>query len=263
VTTVSSDALFDALEMGSLVVPAVEGQAWFLDVPGVTVRESVIPSPFANLAGGARLAGAIADPAIRRVRAHFEDRGKPFGWMVSPRSTPHDLPARLTRAGVPAMQGCRGLVLTDLAHPVPTSPRISVREAGPADRAVVDALKAASFDMPLGVARAINSLLFDRPSPAIKLHLAFDGEKPVAFAQTFYAARTGVAILGGGGTLPEARGAGAYRTLLARRLADARRDGMAAAAIQAYEDTSAPILLRLGFRELGRLVLHAWAPRPA
>ena len=47
--------------------------------------------------------------------------------------------------------------------------------------------------------------------------------------------------------LPHARGRGLYRALVARRLREAARDGIALATSHAQADSSAPILARMGF----------------
>ena len=54
-----------------------------------------------------------------------------------------------------------------------------------------------------------------------------------------------------GSVLPTARGRGAYRALVARRLADARTTSADFTLVKAVDDTSAPILERLGFRPYG------------
>ena len=65
---------------------------------------------------------------------------------------------------------------------------------------------------------------------------------------------------GGSAVMPSHRGRGVYRALVARRLADARRDGAEAAVIQAVRSTSAPICVGLGFEEVCAQELWAWSP---
>jgi hypothetical protein len=57
--------------------------------------------------------------------------------------------------------------------------------------------------------------------------------------------------LWGGSTLPALRRRGAYRALVARRLADAGSTGARFAIVKAVDDTSSPILRRLGFVAYG------------
>lgn len=59
------------------------------------------------------------------------------------------------------------------------------------------------------------------------------------------------ARLWSGGVLPEARGRGIYRTLLAERLAYGATHGAALALVKGRVETSAPILRRAGFSSFG------------
>lgn len=61
-----------------------------------------------------------------------------------------------------------------------------------------------------------------------------------------------VARFWGAATLPEARGKGTYRALVAARCAEAHRRGARIALTQARVGTSGPILRRAGFRALGQ-----------
>jgi hypothetical protein len=70
----------------------------------------------------------------------------------------------------------------------------------------------------------------------------------------------GIAMLWGGGTVPDGRGRGAYRAVLAARAAHAAALGVGLLGVYAREGTSAPILERLGFRRGAAMTL--W-DRPA
>jgi len=76
-----------------------------------------------------------------------------------------------------------------------------------------------------------------------------DGEI-VASAHSTYV--DGAVTLNGGAVLPDARGRGAYRALVAARWDDAVERGTPALVTQAGR-MSAPILERLGFREVARI----------
>ena len=79
------------------------------------------------------------------------------------------------------------------------------------------------------------------------IYLAFADGKPVARASAAFGERG--ATLFGGSTLPEARGRGAYRALVAARWDDAVERGTPILVTQAGP-MSRPILGRLGFREV-------------
>ena len=245
------EAIDDAIELGSLALPAVEGKAWFLDFPGVCVRETEISHPFVNLVAMTRLADADAEPTIDAVVQHFAAREKRLGWMLGPRSRPRDLRLRLSRVGFEVVEEIDGLACPDLGLSIPVPGDVEVREASAADRPAFDAVKAAAFDLPLAAATWIDELLFACPRERVRTALAYVGGEPVGFAQTFWHGE--IAILGGAGVLPAYRGRGVFRALVAQRFRDAHEHGLRAATIQAYQRTSSPILTRLGFQKRGVL----------
>jgi GNAT superfamily N-acetyltransferase len=244
-------AIDDAIELGSLALPAIEGKAWFLEFPGVRARETAISHPFMNLVAMTRLADGDAEATIDAVALHFAARDKELGWMLGPRSRPRDLRLRLSRVGFDAVEEIDGLACTDLGLPIPMPSDVEVREAGAEDRPAFDAVKAAAFDLPIAAAAWIDELLFACPKERVRTVLAYVGDRPVGFAQTFWHGE--IAILGGAGVLPAYRGRGVFRALVAQRLRDAREHGLRAATIQAYQRTSSPILTRLGFQKRGVL----------
>jgi GNAT superfamily N-acetyltransferase len=61
-----------------------------------------------------------------------------------------------------------------------------------------------------------------------------------------------VARLWGGGVIPEARGRGVYRTMVAARLKYAVENGATMALVKGRVETSGPILRRLGFDVYGQ-----------
>jgi hypothetical protein len=64
----------------------------------------------------------------------------------------------------------------------------------------------------------------------------------------------GFGFLWGGSTIPSARGRGAYSALVAARVEVARRLGLSAVGLYARVDTSAPIVVRQGFRRYGVMI---------
>jgi predicted GNAT family acetyltransferase len=83
-------------------------------------------------------------------------------------------------------------------------------------------------------------------------YLAYLDGEPVAFARALFG-ESGVALLGGG-TLPHARGRGAYVSLVHARWQDAVARGTPSLVVQAGT-MSRPILERLGFEPLGEIRL--------
>jgi GNAT superfamily N-acetyltransferase len=83
------------------------------------------------------------------------------------------------------------------------------------------------------------------PDHRFALFVARHGGEPAAVASTLYLARS--AYLMGAVVLPGFRGRGLYRALVAARLAEAAKRGLAIATTQARAETSAPLLERFGF----------------
>ncbi|MCB9682499.1 MAG: hypothetical protein H6733_13625 [Alphaproteobacteria bacterium] len=79
---------------------------------------------------------------------------------------------------------------------------------------------------------------------------------PVSAGAVTVCPEPGVGLLWGGGTVPEARGRGAYRAVLATRLAVAQAAGCTHVGLYANPETSEPIVAALGFDAFG--LLRVW-----
>ena len=86
--------------------------------------------------------------------------------------------------------------------------------------------------------------------------LALDGERPVGMARC--AAGEHALMMIGGAVLPEARGRGVYRSLVAARWRTAVERGIPALVTTANSQ-SAPILRSIGFERLGEVEI--WVDR--
>jgi hypothetical protein len=240
-----------------------------LRIPGV--RAQVGPTtanPQLNAVGMARLDEATADAAIAAVIDRFAAEGKGFGWLVGPSSTPADLGARLEAAGVEKFAEAAGVALTDLAQPIPTNPDIRIEEVGFAELRQATDMMATAFGFGLtaeDMTAFVDALeaLEGRHHSRTYLAFADDRDEPVAFSYMTSTEVPGVAYFPLAATLAEHRGSGIYRSLVARRIADARADGAHAVVTQAVRETSAPILRRISFTELCALELYAWMPADA
>jgi GNAT superfamily N-acetyltransferase len=71
-----------------------------------------------------------------------------------------------------------------------------------------------------------------------------------------------IGLLWAGGTVPSARGRGAYSALLAARLKRAKERGVSFAGLYAREDTSNPIVTKLGFERHGSMTHFTKAGAP-
>jgi len=262
--SIDQDVLLDAIETGLFLLPELPGRVDWLSVPGVRGRMTPSSDFFANTVGASTLNAGNADETIGEVCGLFVSQNKEFGWLVGPRSTPTDLVHRLNCAGLEKIVDMAGMVHTGLGIPIPTNPAIRVREATGEDVDQASRLLAAALGVSPEGARVVTEALLLGQQTAIRtrVYLAFvkDADEPVAYASTIYVPDQPIVVLFCAATLEPYRGRGIYTSLVARRLADARKDGARAAVIQAVRATSAPICQELGFVEFGSLEWYVWFP---
>jgi GNAT superfamily N-acetyltransferase len=165
----------------------------------------------------------------------------------------------LEGAGLVKSVELAGMVYADLARPIATNPAVYVHEATADDLEATIHTLAAAMEIPVDRTYAMTEALFFSPEPIVRrVYLAFvkGVDTPVATAGMLYMPDQPIALLLSAATLPDFRGYGIYTSLMARRLADARRDGVEAAIIQAVRATSAPICRKLGFVEIAPMELY-------
>ncbi len=257
--SIDKQTLLYALETSAFLVPELPGRVARLDIPGIQGRITADSDPFANLVGAATLDESNADETIWQVRETYAGWNKEFGWLVGPLSTPFDLSGRLEAAGLVKSVELAGMVYTDLGRPIATNPALYVHEATVDDLEDTIHTLADAMEIPSERTYAMTEALFLSPEPIVRrVYLAFvEGvDYPVATAGMLYMPDLPVALLLSSATLPDFRGYGFYTSLVARRLADARQDGIEAAIIQAVRATSAPICRKLGFEEIAPMDLY-------
>ena len=257
-----NNAVFlDALESGFFLVPEVPGKLAHLTIPGIRGRVTPFSHFFANIVSGATLTSENADETIQRVIEFYTEQQKTFSWVVGPRSTPTDLGGRLSAAGFEKVMEMAGMVLADLTIPIRTNPRVKIREAIADDIPAISRTMARAFPNPDEMAHFYTNLLFEvRGKLKTRLYLAFaDGtDEPVATSTMVYFPNQPIIRLAGAATLEEHRRKGIYSSMMARRLADAHKDGMKAAVIEAKLTTSAPVCRKLGFTEICSMEMYTW-----
>ena len=252
-TGVAEDALILAIESSLQVYPPVSGLSEDLGIKGVRGRITDLSNPLANLVGMANIPPDEVDADLKMVRNRYS-RGRK-GTAGSPvRSRGRRTSASgSSRAGSRRHDEMAGMALTDLAVPIAVDPKIEVREATLHEAQAASAMMARAYGIPEEVARFFNVLLAMTDSKVRNRgYFAYvdGGTEPVGWSYLVYLPDSPIVLLGGAATLPEHRGRGIYSALVAKRLADARADGRAAAVIQAVRSTSAPIAAKLGFREI-------------
>ncbi|MFI7315055.1 GNAT family N-acetyltransferase [Streptomyces hygroscopicus] len=192
---------------------------------------------------------ATADAVIAEQIRHFADAGGAFEWKLYAHDRPRDLGARLRAAGfVPEPE--ETLMAADVAD-VPTAvepPRgirlLPVTDAAGVDR-MADVHERAFGDDGTALRHLLLARLAEQPDTVVAV-VAMDGDRPVSAARMELSPGASFAGLWGGGTVPEWRGRGVYRALVAFRARVAADRGYRYLQVDA-SDQSRPILRRLGF----------------
>jgi ribosomal protein S18 acetylase RimI-like enzyme len=231
--------------------PRPEGPDGRVEADGAVVRQLAGRDGW-NGVLWSRLDASTADAAIASQIVRFAEHGHPWEWKHYSHDPPPDLTRRLEAAGLKPEEAEALLVAEiaalDLEPAVPAGVEVVV--AG--DPEAVD-LVVAVHDEVFGVGGASlrRPLLaaLERPDPQALGVVALAGRRPVAAARAEFHEGTDFASLWGGGTLPEWRGRGIFRALVARRAALAAARGYRYLQVDALP-TSEPILARLGFVRL-------------
>jgi GNAT superfamily N-acetyltransferase len=208
-----------------------------------------------NVAQRFRLGADEVEAVREEIHGLLRERGRTAcTWEIGTHATPADLVDRLLGLGLvdDSEPLAIGMVL-DHAPAQQPSADVEVRRATtPDDHYESARIAAIAFGMPEPERRAE-----EEPDPNNVVYLAYIDGKPVARASGAFGEHG--ATLFGGSTLPEARGRGAYRALVAARWQDAVDRGTPLLVTQAGR-MSRPILERLGFRAVCeiRILLDAF-----
>lgn len=246
---------------------APDGTGATFETDGLVVRRIAQPGTEGSGIIWTDLDPATVDAVIARQVELFAGRGTEFEWKVFDYDEPEDLPERLLAAGF-----------------VPEEPE-SFMVAGVAE--VIEALKGA--ELPDGVTisevtddgglrrmtevselvfgedrkeltESIRAQLLTAPGTTVVV-LATAGDLAVCSARIEFLSDTEFAGLWGGGTLPQWRGRGIYRSLVRYRAELAAQRGYHYLTVDASPD-SRPILERVGFSRLAVTTPYIWTPAP-
>jgi GNAT superfamily N-acetyltransferase len=208
-----------------------------------------------NVAQRFRLEGGEVEAVRDEIHGLLRERGRTAcTWEIGTHGTPSDLVDRLLALGLvdDSEPLAMGMVL-DRPPAQESPPDVEVRRATTPEEHYESArIAAIAFGMPEPKRRDE-----DEPDPNNVVYLAYVDGKPIARASASFGEH-GVSLFGGS-TLPEARGRGAYRALVAARWQDAVERGTPLLVTQAGR-MSRPILERLGFRAVCeiRILLDAF-----
>lgn len=178
------------------------------------------------------------------IHGHVRRRGRSAcSWEVGTHARPPGLVERLHELGLVDDEPtslAMGMVLSEQPEAAP--PDVEVRRVQTDDEFYeAERIAAVAFGGEPPTRRSYQA------DPNNVIYLAYANGRPVARASAAFGERG--ATLFGGSTLPEARGRGAYRALVAARWEDAVERGTPVLVTQAGP-MSRPILGRLGFREV-------------
>lgn len=191
---------------------------------------------------------------LGEVLDHVRAAGRPtLRWWVDARTEPTDTEEQLAAAGLRLVERLEVLAIpVDAELPEPEG----VEVVAVTDRSGVELagrVQAEVFGMsPPTEAQLVDltrSVGLPEDERSVGCYLALVGGVPAGSGGSTV---DGDALrLWDGSVLPAYRGRGVYRALVARRLRDARATTARFALVKAVDDTSAPILKRLGFEGYG------------
>jgi hypothetical protein len=192
----------------------------------------------------------LAPSEVEEVRAEIHTRLRGKGrtactWEIGTHATPGDLVDRLLELGLVDDEPTPlavGMVLTEPPAQPPAGVEVRRATTG-AERFAAERIAAVAFGGPIPTEEPPER----EPDPDNVVYLAYVDGEPVARGSASFSEHA--VSLFGGSTLPEARGRGAYRALVAARWEDAVARGTPTLVTQA-SPMSRPILGQLGFREL-------------
>ncbi|HEY3081978.1 MAG TPA: GNAT family N-acetyltransferase [Chloroflexota bacterium] len=190
----------------------------------------------------------------------IEGDGRRCLWVVGPSTRPADLGRHLLGRGFQQRFELLGLALTDLSAAIPTNPEVVVEPLSP-DNAPAYASRCTPSTDPRVHAYLLESAqrYLAQPRHEVEILVArLRGE--VAGYAVLRAEPTGLAFLCDAMTVPAFRRQGVYLSLLAHRLTLARAAGCVAAVTHAQVQSSAPILMKRGFRPISRVFGYSRPP---
>jgi acetyltransferase (GNAT) family protein len=201
---------------------------------------------------------------VAREAARVRSLDGELGWLVYGHDRPEGLGRALADAGFEDLFGLEKFLAIEasVAAKVERPPGVDVRQV----RTEEDLASYA------GVLRAAfgeedwttNDFYLPRlHDPTLVLLVAYVDGEPAATGRLEMPKETPFALLGDGGVVPQYRGAGLYRAIVADRAVEAVRQGARYLCVNAWE-TSRPTLERLGFEPL--TTRHVWtlkAPSPS
>ncbi|QNP68504.1 GNAT family N-acetyltransferase [Streptomyces roseirectus] len=203
-----------------------------------------------------------ADEQIAEQIALYTALGREFEWKTYAHDTPADLGRRLRAAGF-TPDDAETLLIAETKTQLPgAEPPEGVRIEPVTDMAGVELMVRANeraFGRDASWLRDLLRVRLAQDPDVIVAVVALAGDEPVSSARMELIPGTRFAGLWGGGTVPEWRGRGVYRALIAHRARIAAARGYEFLQVDASED-SRPILEGLGFAKLSTTTPYLYTP---
>lgn len=192
-----------------------------------------------------------ADAAIAREIERFAGLGE-FEWKYYSYDTPPDLPDRLRAAGFVA-EPTETLLIGEVAalrHESPVADGVKLREV--TDETGIAAMARVNRE---GFGEEASTSFGERVLDEIRqgqtrMVIAYAGDRPISMGRVEFYDGSEFGGLFGGATVPEWRGRGIFRAIVAQRTAWAAERGVRYLQTDASDD-SRPIFERLGFIPVG------------
>ena len=210
------------------------------------------PGSYSLFSSVGRVRTADVEGLVARARAFFHERGRAeFVWFLGPSSRPLDVEGQLLALGATQTDVATAMLMTEAP---PDGPEHDIRQ-------VTDLEGMRDFERMMDVddpsrdasspSHAEQMWARMQASPGRSAYVAYLDGQPVSGGGLIVTDQ-GFCILSGGATVPELRGRGLYRALVAHRWHAAVAAGVPVLAVQA-STMSQPILERAGFRSVAPL----------
>jgi GNAT superfamily N-acetyltransferase len=198
---------------------------------------------------------SVAEAVITNEISHFAKLHRSFEWKVYSHDEPPDLLARLQDHGF-NIGAEESLMILDLQELSPSlfapDPEGITVTAVASDEGIGHflSLEAAIWGPQADTTRAFLRTALEGRFQGHRAFIAYSGAKPIGFGRVTVSEGSQFAGLWGGSVLPEFRGRGIYRALLAARIQHAMRfDSVRYFRVDALP-TSRPILEKYGFAQV-------------